>query len=116
MGEGLNEQVLAVVVESGLGDYEQRSAIGMARSWLDQGEMKLAGEGLETLYRGRDVLAGRLVDVIREAGREEAIAALREARAVVNEPFLDVSMVGWRVARLKVGIVGSDKKNTKISV
>lgn len=115
MNKILNEAALAVVMGSGLGDYDQRSAIGMARSWLDQGEMKLACAGLEALYGARDALAGKIVDVIRGAGREDAIEALQNARGVVNEPFLDTSMVGWRASRLKAGIVGSDKKNDKLA-
>lgn len=115
MTETLSEQVLETVLDSGLGDGDQRSAIGMARSWLDLSEVKSACLGLETLYRGRDALAGRLVEVIRGAGREEAIEALRAARDVINEPFLDTSMAGWRASRLKVGIVGSDKKNDKLA-
>lgn len=94
---------------------DQRSAIGMARSWMMTGRLKLAGEGLEKAYASRDKLAVDLVEAIRGAGPDDRLAALAEARAYINAPYVNPTMLGYQAARAKAGPVGSEKKNAKIA-
>lgn len=114
MNKTLTIAVVDLVVNSGLGDYDQRSAMGMARSTLEpSGKMKLAAPGLSEVYRKRDELALALVATLDGAKPADGKSALAEARARVNAPFVDATMAGFRAARLKMGIVGSEKKNAK---
>ena len=111
----LNETVLAAVTGSGINDYDQRSAIGMARMWLDNPKsLKLAANPAD-LYAGRDQLAADLVLLMDGRERVECVEALSAARAEVNAPFLDPAMLGFQAKRLARGIVGSAKKNEKNS-
>lgn len=112
----LNDQILAQTLESGLNDYTQRSALGMARMWLEHGEVRTSQQ--EKGFEKRDALAKNLVTVMLEEGgtKQERIDALARARAKVNEPFLDPQMLGYQAARAKAGAVGSDKKNQKLGL
>lgn len=72
----------------GLNDYDQRSAIGMARSWVDNREpIRWKVEQVE--YPKRDQLAKDLVSLMEEtpAEPEEYVEALRAVRKVVNAPY-----------------------------
>lgn len=121
MGKDLNGRVLGCVqaVSATVNDYDQRSAIGMARSWIDNGELAVWHSDKskdQVQYPKRDELAGAIVEVLAGAKREDMVAALASARAAVNEPFRDASMAGFRVARAKQGVVGSTKKNEKAGI
>lgn len=105
--------VVAAVAGSGLNDYHQRSAIGMARGWLDSQKLKLAANTAD-LYPGRDQLASDLVALMDGRSRKDCIAALQVARAEVNAPFENEAMLGFQAQRIKRGIVGSSKKNEKM--
>lgn len=111
----LNEVILAAVTGSGLGDYDQRSALGMARGWLDSGK-PIRWNPDQVEYPKRGQLAKDLVALMEGYGREECIEALMVAREAVNAPFQDPSMLGFRARRLTRGIVGSPKKNEKMKV
>lgn len=109
----LNDAILEAVTGSGLADHDQRSALGMARSWLDNGKpIRWNPDQIE--YPKRDQLAKDLVALMEGHGREECIEALLAAREAVNLPFQDPSMLGFRAKRLSRGIVGSAKKNEKM--
>lgn len=107
------KQVVESVTTASLGDHDQRSAIGMARSWLDERKLKLAIPGLEKVHAGRDSLAQALVAMFDGVKDDDAIAALAAARAKVNEPFVDGAMRDFQAARAEHGTVGSIKKNDK---
>lgn len=97
MENGLNEQILTAVQGCTAGDYCQRSALGMARTWVDK------NKPLERpVYTGvvgwkqRDDLAEQLIAIMEaeDSERDERVTALNAARAVVNAPYLDPSMMG----------------------
>lgn len=119
MSKQLDEQVTKVVLDlSGtINDYDQRSAIGMARSWIDNGELAVWHPDKskdQVQYPKRDALATAIVEILAGATkREDMVAALAGARAKVNEPFVDASMAAFQAARVKRGLVGSEKKNLK---
>jgi hypothetical protein len=72
----------------GLNDYDQRSAIGMARAWVDNREpIRWKVEQVE--YPKRDQLAKDLVSLMEEnpAEPEEYVEALKAVRKVVNAPY-----------------------------
>ena len=98
----LREKIITCVVDSGLNDYDQRSALGMARSWVDGHELQLAVNSLD-LKPKRDQLAQDLVAIMEEylAENEEYIEALRAARAVVNKPFQVAISGGARLGKPK---------------
>ncbi len=77
----------------GLNDYDQRSAIGMARSWVDNREpIRWKVEQIE--YPNRDQLAKDLVSLMEAspATDEEYVEALKAVRKHVNAPYLRESV------------------------
>lgn len=111
MNQELNEKILRVVQTVGRNDYLQRSAIGIARSWVDKRKpVERPVKYGDGDWEARDDLAVELVGIMvgEPATREEYIGALAEARAWVNEPVLDPTMLGQqnRKPTLKPG----DKK------
>lgn len=99
MDAGLNERVLTLVVESGLTDSDQRSALGMARSWLATGRAIKRQTYFVGLFRRRDDLAEALVGEMVEADRGDCGIALAAAQEFVNAPFIDLTMNGQRFGR-----------------
>lgn len=91
MDAQLNAAVLACVETSGCNDYDQRSALGMARSWIENQKPVVRNGNCMHL---RDDLAEALIEEIRDKDRADSIAALQAARAVINESFLDPTMHG----------------------
>lgn len=92
----LKQRIMGALSGSGLGDVDQRSAIGMARTWVEKREpVKRSVIGG---YEKRDDLAISLVAIMEEAAapREEYLAVLAEARRALNEPFRDAAVVGSR--------------------
>ena len=81
----LNEQIIECVTAAKLDDYAQRSAIGIARTWVEK--QKNFEPSVHKEFRGRDELATSLVEILADAKPEEALAALAEARRVVNAPY-----------------------------
>lgn len=107
----LREDVKELVRSAAVGDADQRSALGMARRWMDKPESLVRSE--HELMKGRDDLAFGLVALLEGEPRREGIKALTAAREMVNETFRDPSMLGFQAARAKAGMVGSEKKNEK---
>lgn len=89
----VNEQILALIQAFSGSDYDQRSALGMARTWIDGNEPIFS---THEAYKSRDKLAQDLIAALEASGaeREEMTAALANARSVVNEPFRVDSFVG----------------------
>lgn len=112
----LTEQVKTCVADAGVmvNDYDQRSAMGMARSWLDN-QKPIAWKPDQIEYPKRDHLAKDLVVMLEGHDREDQITALLEARKMVNEPFSDPSMAGYRAARDKRGqlLTPGEKKKAR---
>jgi len=85
-------------------DYAQRSALGIADSFVRGGrvdlrDVKYAPEGHPA---SRDGLADALIAAIVDEGADvdENRAALRDARKFVNAPFTDNSkLLAWREQR-----------------
>lgn len=96
-----------------LSDSDQRSALGMARTWLEKREpikrqVNLAG------FKNRDDLAEALVEALEGREHEESLEALAAARAWVNAPYqADPELLAMRRRRVIEGLVGSEKKNGK---
>ncbi len=82
----LSDQIISCVNESGLNDYDQRSAIGMARSWLENGK-PITWNPEQVRNEKRDQLAKDLVALMDGQDKAECIEALSDARRVVNAPF-----------------------------
>ncbi len=84
----LSEQIIQQVQASGINDYDQRSAIGMARTWVDKRE-PIVWNPNQVEYPKRDQLAKDLVAIFEgnPATDEEYIEALKAAREVVNAPY-----------------------------
>lgn len=91
-----------------LNDYGQRSAIGMARSYLDTQKFK-EPNSLD-LKANRDALANELVSLMEGHSEEDCIAALQEARKWVNAPFVDEAMLGFQAGRVGLMKPGEKKK------
>lgn len=84
----LSTLILTQVTKSGLNDYDQRSALGMARTWVEKREpIKWNPNQIE--YPNRDQLARDLVIIMQENLAEDAeyVGALLRARKAVNAPF-----------------------------
>jgi hypothetical protein len=96
--QSLNDAVLGAVQGAPLDDYGQRSAIGIARSWIDNGHKPIEREkNPADKYVHRDDLAEDLVVILEGHAREDAIEALQYARTVINAPFRDPGMNGQMV-------------------
>jgi len=96
----LSEAIIACVESSGLNDDDQRSAIGMARTWVDKRE-PIKWNPEQVHYEKRDQLAANLVAIIEAnpAEDEEYVKALQAARAVVNAPFQVETHGGARLGK-----------------
>jgi hypothetical protein len=85
---GLAEQMIAQIEASGINDYDQRSALGMARSWVDKRE-PIRWNPEQVHYEKRDDLAQGLVGLMEAnpGTNEEYVEALLEVRKKVNGPY-----------------------------
>lgn len=103
-----------------LDDYGQRGALGMARTWLENNKPIVVGANPADKYPLRDKLAVDLVMIFETSSisytKEQGIAALQAARALVIAPFIDPKVQAERQARLAAGPVGSEKKNEKMGL
>ena len=73
-------------------DYAQRSALGMARTWIEKGKLDTwdpIRHKDQVQHVNRDALATAIVAVLEEseAEKDEMVAALAAARAEVNRPY-----------------------------
>ena len=93
-------------------DYDQRSALGIARSWIDKRKPIERADPFYKMGR-RDDLAEALVEILKDCEAEEGVAALGVARDMVNAPFLDERMLGFRAMREKRGEIGAPKKKER---
>jgi hypothetical protein len=91
MNKELNASVLACIQTSGANEYDQRSALGMARTWLENGKPVARDVGFT---HKRDDLAEALIEEIRDHDKVESVAALQAARTFINAPYLDPTMKG----------------------
>lgn len=106
----LSEQISSHLQDSKLSDSDQRSALGMARTWVDKREPFVPTVARE--FHRRDELAQGLIDLLVEAEPEEAIAALASAREVINAPYKRADFVGTaKVKEPKRGRVESSNGN-----
>jgi hypothetical protein len=118
---GVRDRVMALIGASAatMADFDQRSAIGMARSWVEDGKAIKRNDfqhEMKGRYTRRDDLAEALVEAMKGGEPAECIAALSVAREFINKPFEDPNMLGYRTARLAAGAVGSEKKGAKIGL
>lgn len=96
MDQELNDRLVALLVESGAGEQDQRSALGMARTWMEKGKAVVRSSAIMAV---RDGLAEGLIEAIRGSERDDSLTALREARAWLNAPFVDPTMNGQKLGR-----------------
>lgn len=111
----LKADIQTILDASLTGDADKRSALGMARSFIDDRKEIEPAVASATVYARRDQLARELVGAIRGAGRDDAINAIQAARANLNAPHTDETMLGFRAARAARGTVGSVKKGEKLA-
>lgn len=113
----LSEQICQCVEDTNktMNDYDQRSAIGMARSWVDNQKPIERNDYAPQLHANRDNLAEALVTILEGHERDEQIQALRDVRQMVNAPFIDPRMMGYQASRAKKGALLSpgEKKKAK---
>jgi hypothetical protein len=84
--------ILSLLQASNLVDYDQRSALGIARTWLEKHEAFVPTT--HPSYQKRDALAQLLIDRVAELDHEDAVTELAHAREVINEPFKRDGFVG----------------------
>ncbi len=91
----LNKKIIAIVQSAKCADFDQRSALGTARTWVEK-QKEPAYNPTRPECRLRDALAREIVETLQasEATDEQMIAALAEAREVINAPFRVNSFVG----------------------
>lgn len=94
----LNEQILSIMQAFQGSDYDQRSALGMARTWIDGRDPEFSPEAA---YKSRDELTREIIAALEASGAEteEMVGALAEVRKVVNEPFRVGGFVGTAKAK-----------------
>lgn len=111
----LKDEIMAAVMATTetMTDADQRSAIGMARTWIENGKPIARQNYHQAVYKRRDDLAETLVSIMTGHDPDDCVAALQAVRAAVNAPFIDPTMVGWQAARAARGMVGSVKKSEK---
>lgn len=106
----LSEQMIECVETASLhvNDFDARSAIGMARTWVDRRE-PIRWNINQVHYENRDSLAAALVALMEESedDRDAQIQALQKVREHVNAPYFN----DWRKGKelLKPG----DRKKEK---
>lgn len=110
----LNEQILARVGEIPMAAWDQRSAIGMARGWIEKREPIARAELHGKLFERRDNLAEDVVKMLAGSGlaQDEMIATLRGVRDEMDASFVDERMLGFQAGRAKLSKPG-DKKKTE---
>ena len=113
----LTKQVVAAVQATAatVNDSDQRSALGMARTWVEKREPIKRQTYFVDFFRRRDDLAEELVRIMAEADKGECLDALDEARNWVNAPFRNPAMLARAKQRAAMGLVGSEKKNEKMA-
>ena len=87
--------------------YDQRSAMGLARTWIGKRDFKRSEYHPVTMKR-RDDLAEEVIALLAADGRgnDELISTMIEARAIMDAPFQDEKMLGYRAAKAKRGQIG----------
>ena len=88
----LSKEILLRLEASGLVDYDQRSALGLAYNWTK--EHKAFVPTQHEAYMKRDALANQLIELLQEFPDEDHREALATARQVINEPFKRSDFVG----------------------
>lgn len=88
----LTTTILSRLEASGLVDYDQRSALGLAYNWTK--EHKLFVPTVHEAYLKRDALAIGIIEDLQRFPDGDHRAALAEARQVLNEPFKRNDFVG----------------------
>ena len=89
--------------------FDQRSAMGLARTWVEKKDFKRS-EYHPVAMKRRDDLAESLIAILNGVVVDEAIAAIRECRAIMDEPFEDEKMLGIRARGKALGKPGDKKK------
>jgi hypothetical protein len=93
-----SEQIVAEIELAGINNYDQRSALGLMRTWVDkrQPHQRVDYGSVGARPTKRDDLVDKLIVLFEEAAltADEYVEALAEARAWVNAPFFDPTMNG----------------------
>lgn len=92
----LATRLLDIVQTANLTDGDQRSALGMARTWVENHKAIQRQTYFIEQFKGRDDLAEALVTAMTDETPEDCIAALGSVRRRIDAPFLDLSMNGQR--------------------
>ena len=96
---------LIQIMESAVkvGEYDQRSALGIADSYVRGSNIdtEKAKHDTETgVPTNRDGLALSLIEALGDAPKDDCKAALQSARRKLNEPYAnDPKILAWRARR-----------------
>lgn len=96
----LSDQIITLLTASEINDYDQRSALGMARSWVDN-QKPITWNPEQVQNAKRDQLAKDIVALLEENPADEAehVEALLKAREHVNAPFQVETHSGQRLGK-----------------
>ena len=112
----LFEQMMGAIGESGTNDYQQRSALGIARTWVEKRKphervvyKELANE------TKRDNLAEKLIALMdaNPQTKAEYIDALAEVREEINKPFFDPRSNGAKTGKAILKPAAKKKEREK---
>ena len=88
----LSKEILTRLEASGLVDYDQRSALGLAHNWTREHKPFVLTQ--HEAYMKRDALANQLIELLQEFPDEDHREALATARQAINAPFKRSDFVG----------------------
>lgn len=102
----LADQIIELMqsCEQYVGEYDQRSALGIADAAVRGSRVEFPDARFEAeVPRNRDALAAAIVALL-PAEKGESKAALRTARGWLNAPFInDPELLAWRAKRAADG-------------
>lgn len=99
----LAQRLLEIIELAKATEGDQRSALGMARTWVENRKPIQRQTYFVEQFKRRDDLAEALVSAMSFEEPVDCIAALGSVRRHLNAPFIDLSMNGQqgRAANLK---------------
>ncbi len=93
-----SEQIVAEIELAGINNYDQRSALGLMRTWVDkrQAHQRVDFGSLGARPTKRDDLVDKLIVLFEEAALtpDEYVEALTKARQHLNRAYFDPTMNG----------------------
>lgn len=98
----LTDELIDVMESATLGEYDKRSAIGIADSFVRGGNSSTPDvrQNEDGSAKSRDGLAFMFIELIKSSTKDEQRLALRETRLYLNAPYMnDPVILKWRAER-----------------